>query len=216
MIEHKRVFVTGGAGFIGSTVVSSLIDRNEVIAFDNLSRNTLKDLPELLNHPNFTLIEGDVLDSASVAAAMKDADVVVHAAGIAGIDTVIKNPVNTMRVNMIGTGNVVEGAKANRVGDRIIDLSTSEVCGAVAFRSSESDVTVAPIDLRYSKFSASIPVRQLSLSDALEAWLCHAQPLLQALRAGRESPPRPKDRRTGHYSRALRREAASYGVAHED
>ncbi|MEJ7760612.1 MAG: NAD-dependent epimerase/dehydratase family protein [Gemmatimonadaceae bacterium] len=143
MIENKRIFVTGGAGFIGSTVISSLIERNDVTAFDNLTRNTLKDLPALLHHPNLTLIEGDVLDAALVTKAMKGADIVVHAAGIAGIDTVIKNPVNTMRVNMLGTANVLEAAAANGVKDRIVDFSTSEVFGAMAFRSSESDVTVA-------------------------------------------------------------------------
>ena len=45
---------------------------------------------------------------------MKDADIVVHAAGIAGIDTVIKDPVRTMNVNMIGTANALEAAKENK------------------------------------------------------------------------------------------------------
>lgn len=143
MIENKRIFVTGGAGFIGSTIISSLIEHNDITAFDNLTRNTLKDLPALLHHPNLTLIEGDVLDVRLLAKAMKGADIVIHAAGIAGIDTVIKNPVSTMRVNMIGTANMLEAAEANGVKDRIVDFSTSEVFGAMAFRSSESDVTVA-------------------------------------------------------------------------
>lgn len=143
MIADKRIFVTGGAGFIGSTVIGSLVECNQITAFDNLSRNTLKDLPELLNHRNLTLIEGDVLDGCRLTEAMAGSDVVIHAAGIAGIDTVIRDPVKTMRVNMIGTANVLEAAAANHVRDRVIDFSTSEVFGAMAFRSSESDVTVA-------------------------------------------------------------------------
>ena len=63
--------------------------------------------------------------------------------GIAGIDTVIKNPVNTMRVNMIGTSNALEAARINEIKDRFIDFSTSEVFGSMAFRSSEGDETVA-------------------------------------------------------------------------
>lgn len=143
MIADKRIFVTGGAGFIGSTVIGSLVECNQITAFDNLSRNTLKDLPELLNHRNLTLIEGDVLDACRLTETMAGSDIVIHAAGIAGIDTVIRHPVKTMRVNMIGTANVLEAAAANHVKDRVIDFSTSEVFGAMAFRSSESDVTVA-------------------------------------------------------------------------
>lgn len=143
MIENKKIFVTGGAGFIGSTVIRKLIDKNEIVAFDNLTRNTLKGLPKLLNHPNLTLVEGDVLDRDAVTQSMKGSHIVIHAAGIAGIDTVIKNPVKTMQVNMVGTANVLEAAHVNGVADRVIDFSTSEVFGSMAFRSSEADVTVA-------------------------------------------------------------------------
>lgn len=143
MIENKKVFVTGGAGFIGSTVIKKLVDHNEIVAYDNLTRNTLKGLPKLLNHPNLTLIEGDVLDSKALTQSMKGADIVVHAAGIAGIDTVIKNPVKTMQVNMVGTANMLEAAHVNEVRDRVIDFSTSEVFGSMAYRSTEADVTVA-------------------------------------------------------------------------
>ena len=143
MIQNKRIFITGGAGFIGSTLISRLVEHNRIVAYDNLTRNTLKSLPELISHPNLTLVEGDVLDPARLTEAMKSADIVVHAAGIAGIDTVLKDPVKTMRVNMIGTANVLEAARANGVKERIIDFSTSEVFGSMAFRSAESDVTVA-------------------------------------------------------------------------
>jgi UDP-glucose 4-epimerase len=142
VIENRRIFVTGGAGFIGSTIIGKLIDRNQIIAFDNLTRNTLRDLPKLLHHPNLKLVEGDVLNATLLVEAMEGAQIVIHAAGIAGIDTVIKDPVKTMRVNMIGTANVLEAARANAVKERIIDFSTSEVFGPMAFRSSESDVTV--------------------------------------------------------------------------
>ena len=71
------------------------------------------------------------------------ADIVIHAAGIAGIDTVIKNPVQTMRVNMIGTSNALEAARQNNIKDRFVDFSTSEVFGSMAFRSTELDSTVA-------------------------------------------------------------------------
>jgi UDP-glucose 4-epimerase len=74
---------------------------------------------------------------------MKGAEVVIHAAGIAGIDTVIKSPVRTMQVNMIGTANMLEAAYINGVSDKIIDFSTSEIFGSMAFKSSETDQAVA-------------------------------------------------------------------------
>lgn len=74
---------------------------------------------------------------------MKGADIVVHAAGIAGIDTVIKDPVRTMQVNMIGTANALQAARVNNIKDRFIDFSTSEVFGSMAFRSTEIDQTVS-------------------------------------------------------------------------
>lgn len=143
MIQNKRIFITGGAGFIGSTVIANVVEHNTVVVYDNLSRNTLKDLPALLNHPNLTVVEADVLDVNTLTSAMKGADIVVHAAGIAGIDTVIKDPVRTMQVNMVGTANVLEAARINGVNDRVVDFSTSEVFGSMAFRSTEADVTVA-------------------------------------------------------------------------
>ncbi|PKO22884.1 MAG: epimerase [Chloroflexi bacterium HGW-Chloroflexi-1] len=141
MIEDKTIFITGGAGFIGSTLAGRLLDHNRVVLYDNLARNALQDQP-FRNHPNLRLVQGDVLDATYVAKAMRGADVIVHCAAIAGIDTVIKSPVTTMRVNMIGSANVLEAAANLPSCDRVICFSTSEVFGQQAFRSSETDNTV--------------------------------------------------------------------------
>lgn len=141
MIEDKKIFITGGAGFIGSTLIGRLVERNRVVAFDNLKRDSLKD-KSFRDHPNLSLVEGDVLDFDAVARSMEGADIVVHCAAIAGIDTVIKKPVSTMRVNMIGSANVLEAAARLSHCDRVVCFSTSEVFGQHAFRSSETDNTV--------------------------------------------------------------------------
>lgn len=141
MIEGHTVFITGGAGFIGSTLIGRIADKNRVIAFDNLTRNSLKDKP-FRDHPNLTLVEGDVLDPSSLEKAMKGATIVVHCAAIAGIDTIIKKPVSTMRVNMIGSANVLEAASQLPHCERVLCFSTSEVFGAYGFRSRETDRTV--------------------------------------------------------------------------
>jgi len=135
------VFISGGAGFIGSTLAGRLLDANEVCIFDNLARDSLRDKP-FRAHANLTLIVGDVLDSAALGNAMAGCDVAVHCAAIAGIDTVIRQPVETMRVNLIGSANVLE--QADRLGsfERVVCFSTSEVFGQHAFRSAETDLTV--------------------------------------------------------------------------
>jgi len=142
VIKNKKIFITGGAGFIGSSLAAKLCDNNEVILFDNLARNSLK-YTTLLDHRNVSLVKGDILDFQSVNNSIKGSDIVVHAAAIAGIDTVKKSPVTTMEVNIIGTANVLKAAKENEVNDRILTISTSEVFGSRAYRSSESDDTVA-------------------------------------------------------------------------
>lgn len=142
MLHNKNIFITGGAGFIANTLIKHYIESNKITVYDNFHRDTLSG-SDVAGHPNLTVVKGDVLDLAALTAAMKGADIVVHAAGIAGIDTVIKDPVRTMRVNMIGTANALEAAKENGISERFIDFSTSEVFGSMAFRSREEDQTVS-------------------------------------------------------------------------
>ncbi len=142
MISNKTIFITGGAGFIANTLIKHYINNNKIIVYDNFHRDTLTS-SDVANHQNLNIIKGDVLDLEALTNAMKGVDIVIHAAGIAGIDTVIKNPVRTMQVNMIGTANALEAALINGIKDRFIDFSTSEVFGSMAFKSSETDQTVS-------------------------------------------------------------------------
>ena len=140
MLRDKTIFMTGGAGFIGSTLIGRLIEHNRVVVFDNLSRNALISLP-YASHTNLTLVVGDVTDAAALRSAMDEADphIVVHMAAIAGIDTVIKSPTTTMRVNLMGTLNALESARQMKRLERFVDFSTSEVFGSNAFRAAESE-----------------------------------------------------------------------------
>ncbi len=142
MIQNKKIFITGGAGFIANTLISNLIENNKITVYDNFSRDTLTG-SLYAAHQNITVVKGDVLDYDSLEKAMAGSDIVVHAAAIAGIDTVVKDPVRTMRVNMIGTANALEAARINNIKDRFIDFSTSEVFGSMAFKSAETDQTVS-------------------------------------------------------------------------
>jgi nucleoside-diphosphate-sugar epimerase len=141
MLEGKRIFVTGGAGFIGTTLARELVERNTVVAFDNLHRNSLAGT-DLERHENFELIQGDILDADALRAASAGATHFVHCAAIAGVDTVLQSPVRVMRVNVIGTYNALEAALATQdTLERFVDFSTSEVFGTHAFRVEEGQVS---------------------------------------------------------------------------
>ena len=141
MIQDKRIFITGGAGFIGSTLIGRLVERNTITVYDNLERDALK-ATSYANHPNLKVVKGDVLDADGLALAARGAQIMIHAAAIAGIENTVKNPVKTMRVNMLGTANSLEAARLAGTVERFLDFSTSEVFGSRAFRVEESNETV--------------------------------------------------------------------------
>jgi len=140
-LTGKRILITGGAGFIGTTLARRLVDDNEIVAVDNLHRDALGGT-DLAEHPNFHFHQGDVLDADFLTELTRGSTHVVHAAAIAGVDTVLESPVRTMRVNMIGTYNALEAALATKdTVERLIEFSTSEVFGTYAFRVDETSAT---------------------------------------------------------------------------
>ena len=140
-LAGKRILITGGAGFIGTTLARRLVDENEVVAVDNLHRDALTGT-DLAEHPNLTFQQGDVLDADLMRELADGVTHIVHCAAIAGVDTVRESPVRTMRVNLIGTYNVLEAAVSTLPTlERLIDFSTSEVFGTHAFRVQEGQVS---------------------------------------------------------------------------
>ena len=140
-LRGKRIVITGGAGFIGTTLARRLVDDNEIVALDNLHRDTLGGTA-LAEHRNFEFVQGDVLDADFLSDVVRGATHLVHAAAIAGVDTVLESPVRTMRVNLIGTYNALEAALATRETiERVIEFSTSEVFGTYAYKVDEETVT---------------------------------------------------------------------------
>ncbi len=140
-LSGKRILITGGAGFIATTLARRLVGANEVVAVDNLHRDALSGT-ELAEHPSFRFVHGDVLDAELVASLARGMTHIVHAAAIAGVDTVRESPVRTMRVNLIGTYNALEaGLAAKDTLERLVEFSTSEVFGSYAFRVDETTAT---------------------------------------------------------------------------
>ena len=146
MISDKKILLTGGAGFIGTKLCSLLNKNNEILIYDSLKRNSIKNT-DLLNKSNIKLVQGDIVDFNHVKSMVDEfkPNIVIHLAAVAGIDTVIKNPVNTMKVNMIGTYNVLESLKEYKI-ERFVDFSTSEVFGSYAYKVNEQHTTnLAPV-----------------------------------------------------------------------
>jgi nucleoside-diphosphate-sugar epimerase len=138
-LQGKRIFMTGGAGFIGSQLAKRLVGRNRIVIYDNLHRDALR-YTELKAHANVTMINGDVLDREHLISAVGGSDILVHLAAIAGVDTVMGMPTRTIKVNLLGTLNALDAAIEGGV-KRFIDFSTSEVFGSQVYRAEEHNAT---------------------------------------------------------------------------
>ncbi len=140
MIQDSSILITGGAGFIGTSLCRRLADQNRIRIFDNMRRNALTKAG-LDQHPNVEIVVGDVRDAEAMQKAVQGMQYVVHMAAIAGVDTVLKHPVLTMEVALEGTINALRASVAAGTVKRFVDFSTSEVFGSYAFRVREADVT---------------------------------------------------------------------------
>ncbi|MCA6108649.1 UDP-glucuronic acid decarboxylase family protein [Bradyrhizobium cenepequi] len=123
--RSQTVLVTGGAGFIGSHLCDSLLQRGErVICVDNLLTGAIDNVRPLLNHPNFRFVECDVRDPLCIEG---DIDRIYSLACPASPRHYQTDPIGTMKTCVIGTMNVLELAQKNSA--RVLQASTSEVYG---------------------------------------------------------------------------------------
>ncbi|MFM7617993.1 MAG: dTDP-glucose 4,6-dehydratase, partial [Actinomycetes bacterium] len=128
-----RLFVTGGAGFIGSNYVRHVLatSDDEVTVFDALTyAGNLETLQDLEGDPRFTFIKGDITDREAVGAAMPGHDMVVHFAAESHVDRSIVDPDAFVKTNCDGTNVMCDIAR--RVGvERFLHISTDEVYGSI-------------------------------------------------------------------------------------
>ena len=148
-----RLFVTGGAGFIGSNYVRRVLESSDddVTVYDALTyAGNLDNLRGLEDDPRFTFVKGDICDRAAVAAAIVGHQAVVHFAAESHVDRSIVSPDEFVRTNCDGTNVMCDEARRAGV-ERFVHVSTDEVYGSIDSGSfTESD----PLGPR-SPYSAS-------------------------------------------------------------
>jgi UDP-glucose 4-epimerase len=140
-----RVFITGGAGFVGSHFAEALLERgDEVSILDNLSTGSIDNIAHLKQHPRFRYTIDAVENEPLLAELIDRADVVVHLAAAVGVKLIVEQPVHTIETNVHGTEVVLR--HANKKKKLVLIASTSEVYGksaAVPFRE-DADLVLGP------------------------------------------------------------------------
>ena len=120
-----NIFITGGTGFIGSHLYKYLSKQgNKIIIFDNLSNSKIQKLTD----PNIKIIKGDILDYPLLSKSLNNTEIVIHLAAQISVTDSIKDPNNTMKVNVDGTQNVLDACQKNNIKN-LIAISTAAVFG---------------------------------------------------------------------------------------
>lgn len=149
-----RILVTGGAGFIGSEFVRSVLScttDTRITVLDKLTYSGVEEnLASVACHPGYAFVRGDICDPESVNAVMPGHDVVVHFAAESHVDRSIHCATPFVKTNVVGTQVLLEAARRHRI-DRFVHVSTDEVYGSIAKGSWAEDCPLAP----NSPYSAS-------------------------------------------------------------
>ena len=167
-----RVFITGGAGFIGSHLCDALLkEGHQVSILDNMSTGSAANIAHIKDQ--IEIHQGDIRDVALVEKAMAPADLVLHMAAALGVNTILENPIESVSTNFTGSEIVLNAA--TKLNKRIIIASTSEIYGKNPKQPlSETDdrVVGAPQKIRWTYSDAK----------ALEEAIAHALFLTKQLK----------------------------------
>ena len=121
-----RVFITGGAGFIGSHLCDALVvEGKEVTILDNLSTGSKKNIAHLEGKIN--VVQGDIRDQKLVESLVAESDLTLHMAAALGVDNILENPIESISTNFYGSDIVLNAAV--KYDKRIVIASTSEIYG---------------------------------------------------------------------------------------
>ena len=157
-----RVLVTGGAGFIGSHLVETLLGKDhEVAILDNLSTGRLENIAHLEGHPKFQIVVGDILNEFLVDKLVERADWVFHLAAAVGVDLIVKDPLRSLMTNIKGSEIVLESVY--RYHRKVLITSTSEIYGKNVngpLKEDDDRILGSPLKTRWS-YSTSKAVDEI-------------------------------------------------------
>ena len=129
ILTSSRVLVTGGAGFIGSALIETLLaSENEVVCLDNLATGKRENVAEFIGNNNFQFIEGDIRNMDDCRKAADGAQYVLHQAALGSVPRSVKDPITSNDVNVSGFLNMITAARDAGV-TRFVYASSSSVYG---------------------------------------------------------------------------------------
>jgi UDP-N-acetylglucosamine/UDP-N-acetylgalactosamine 4-epimerase len=125
-LKTSKILVTGGAGFIGSNLCEELITLGAtVVCLDNLATGKMKNLDNIIDHSNFTFIEGDIRDLITCKNAVSDVDYILHQAALGSVPRSLKDPITSNEVNISGFLNMLVAARDAKVKRFVYAASSS-------------------------------------------------------------------------------------------
>lgn len=128
-MKNIKILITGGAGFIGSNLCEYFINKGAcVVCLDNFATGHRHNIASLINHPNFTLVEGDIRDLETCQSAVYGIDYVLHQAALGSVPRSIQNPITSNDVNVTGFLNMLVASRDAKV-ERFIYAASSSTYG---------------------------------------------------------------------------------------
>ena len=127
-MKNKKIVVTGGAGFIGSNIVRSLLVDNDVVVIDNLSTGKIDNIKELMETEKINFINASICDLEILKKEFEGVDYIFHEAAIPSVPRSIEDPVSINYSNVVGTLNVLKAALDKNV-KKVVYASSSSIYG---------------------------------------------------------------------------------------
>lgn len=141
----RKILITGGAGFIGSNIVETLLKKGaKVRVLDNFITGRKRNIEPFLNNENFELIEGDLRNYSTVRKSVEGINYILHQGALPSVPRSIKDPITTNNINILGTLNVLEAARKTGV-KRLVFASSSSIYGNSEVLPKKEDMSVNPL-----------------------------------------------------------------------